>query len=165
MYNVSIKTDWTLRLLLSVLCLKVQLSYFWHNTQRYFYHIFWWNNEDILKLKVSRGCVGYFKTYLFFFFYIKKAKTEHEGEILKWYLGHKNKPLCFVNYDSCPFNNNVMLLVCQYLIKKCNSNDLHSKQKVKNWNPKAIRFISTVSQLSIMLVPWFLFYLVKMARR
>lgn len=74
MYNVSIKTDWTLRLLLSVLCLKVQLSYFWHNTQRYFYHIFWWNNEDILKLKVSRGCVGYFKTYLFFFFILKKPK-------------------------------------------------------------------------------------------
>lgn len=158
MCNVGIKTDWRLRLLLSVLCLKVQLPYFWHNTQRYFYQIFWWNNEDILKLKVPRVLVILKDIYRFS---IKKPKMKHWGKILKWYLGHKNKPLCFANCDFSQFNINVILFLCHDLIKKCNSNDVSTKQRVEKWNPKTIRFVFIVSQLSI---PWFLFYLVKMAR-
>lgn len=48
---------------------------------------------------------------------IKKDKIKHQGEILKLYLGHKNKPLCFASCDFSPFNSNIILLLCHYLIK------------------------------------------------
>lgn len=43
----------------------------------------------------------------------------------------KNKHLCFANCDFSPFNINVSFLRVIISLKKCNADDLQTKQKAK----------------------------------